>query len=87
MHTSDCENSPVFFRMTTLLDELEDTTDTTNGRVVILPKHKKEAITVGLSKLPIAMATAFTSANIQSAFCDNGMIDEDNQVVPNVKKC
>jgi hypothetical protein len=46
---------------------------------------KKQAITVGLSKLPIAMTTAFTSANIQSAFCDNGMIDPDNQVIPSVR--
>jgi hypothetical protein len=31
------------------------------------------------------MATAFTSSNIQSAFRDNGMIDEKNHVIPNVK--
>jgi hypothetical protein len=85
MHTSDSENSPIFFRISTLLNDLEDTTDASNGRVVLLPKHKKDAITVGLSKLPIAMASAFTSSNIQSAFRDNGMIDESNQVIPNVE--
>ena len=85
MHSSDSENSPIFFRISTLLNDLEDMTDRSNGRVVVLPKHKKDAITVGLSKLPIAMASAFTTANIQSAFRDNGMIDECNQVIPNVK--
>ena len=44
---------------------------------------KKVAITVGL--LPITMATALTSVNIQSAFCDNGMIDYENQVISNTR--
>ena len=31
------------------------------------------------------MASAFTTTKIQSAFRDNGMIDQCNQVIPNVK--
>ena len=85
MENADSENSPVFFRVSAILDKLEDTKDPSNGSIVILPKHKKLALTIGLSKLPIAMATAFTSSNIQSAFRDNGMIDEKNHVIPNVK--
>ena len=85
MHNTNSENSPIFYRISSLLDELEDISDPSNGRIVILPTHKKVAITVGLSKLPVAMATAFTSANIQSAFRDNGMIDCENQVIPNTK--
>ena len=85
MHTTNSENSPIFYRISSLLDDLEDISDPSNDRVVILPKHKKVALTVGLSKLPIAMATAFTSSNIQSAFRDNGMIDVENQVIPNIK--
>ena len=85
MHNTDSENSPIFFRISALLNDLEDMSDPSNRRIVLLPKHKKVAITVGLSKLPTAMASAFTTTNIQSAFRDNGMIDQCNQVIPNVK--
>ena len=84
MPAAQSENSPVFFRITNTLNELEDDSDETNGRVVILPVHKKNAITIGLSKMPIAMSTAYTSSNIQSAFRDNGQLDYTNFAMPNV---
>ena len=79
----ESENSPVYFRISNILKELEDTSDATNKRNVILPLHKKNAILIGLSKLPIAMASAFTSHNIQSAFKDNGQLDPINFAIPN----
>jgi hypothetical protein len=79
------ETSPVFHRLTSLFKDLESTLDKGNGHVVLLPSHKKNAIIVGLSKLPIAMASAFTSDIIQSAFRDNGQIDEENEVMPSLK--
>ena len=85
MPSSCSETSPVFHRLTNLFQDLEKTSDKGNGRVVLLPTHKKNAIIVGLSKLPIAMASAFTLDIIQSAFCDNGMLDQVNEVMPCLK--
>ena len=79
------ENSPIYLRLTKALNELETPSVPGCGRVVILPKHKRSAIIVGLSKLPIAMTTSFTSPIIQSAFRDNGQLDAENQAMPNVK--
>ena len=47
--------------------------------------NKKNAIIVGLSKLPSAVDTAYSAPIIKSAFRDNGQIDESNEVMPNEK--
>ena len=86
MTPSNTETSAVYHRLSKMLENLQDLSDPNNGRVVILPLHKKQAIIVGLSKLPVAMSTACTSEIIQSAFRDNGQLDNDNEVVPNIAK-
>ena len=85
MSPSNSETSAVYYRLTREIENLQDTSDVNNGRVVLLPLHKKQSIIVGLSKLPIAMSTACTTEIIQSAFRDNGQLDGDNGVIPNIK--
>ena len=86
MSPTNSENSAVYHRLTRMINDLQDTTDRSNRQIVILPLHKRQAIIIGLSKLPVAMASAFTTEIIQSAFRDNGQIDTDNGVIPNIDK-
>ena len=76
---------PLFIRLTGVLEQLEHLATPDCRHVVILPTHKKNAIVVGLSKLPTAMGTAYSAPNIKSAFRDIGQIDETNEVIPNEK--
>ena len=88
MRKMPCEtvsNTPLYTRINNKLSTLEDQSDPENQDIVILPTHKKNAILEGLSKLPAAMATSYTSSNIKSAFRDNGQIDETNGCVPSLK--
>ena len=49
-------SSPLYCLLNDLLDDLEDPTDPNYTRIVILPKHKKDALLAGLSKLPKAIS-------------------------------
>ena len=86
MSPSNTETSAVYCRLTKIIENLQDVSDPNNGRIVLLPLHKKQAIVVGLSKLPIAMSTACTTEIIQSAFRDNGQLDAENGVMPDITK-
>ena len=77
--------SPIYQRILDALNDLTSPNVADPGRVLILPSHKKKAIISALSKLPAAMGAAFTPNNIISAFEDNGQIDREERVVPNVQ--
>ena len=85
MPTANYENSPLFFRLTKIINDLEKSSNPEDRDIVCLPTHKKNALIVGLSKLPVAMTSSFTSPIIQSAFRDNGQLDPENGAIPNVK--
>ena len=85
MPSAQYENTAIYHRLTKSMNQLESDTDPNSKRVVKLPAHKKNAIIVGLSKLPIAMSTSFTSPVIQSAFVDNGQLDATNSAIPNIE--
>ena len=78
-------SSPLFIRLTDILTKLETRQSSDSNRIVVLPLHKKNAIIVGLSKLPSAMENAFSSSIIKSAFRDNGQLDDVNEVLPSMK--
>ena len=85
MPTESITVSPVFYRITQKLKELECPKSNDERRVVKLSTHKKKAIIAGISKLPVAMSAAFKEGHIQSAFKATGHIDEEG-ILPSVDK-
>ena len=84
MPTESVTVSPIFFRITEGLKDLENPTSLDECRVVKLAPHKKKAIIAGVSKLPVAMSTAFKEGHIQSAFRATGHIDKEG-ILPSVE--
>ena len=58
-----------------------------DGDAVLLPSHKKKAIILTLSKLPIAASRAYSDHVIKKAFMLNGQLDLENQLVPCLENC
>ena len=58
-----------------------------DGDAVLLPSHKKKAIILTLSKLPIATSRAYSDHVIKKAFMLNGQLDLENQLVPCLENC
>ena len=77
-------NSPLFSCIQDMFTELEIVSNPDKTDVVILPVHKK-AILAGLSKLPSAMGSSFTPEIIMQAFKNNGQIDEEEGVIPDIE--
>ena len=79
-------HSPIYQRIVDALDELGSPTLPENRkRIVRLESHKRKAIIATLSKLPSAMASAFSPSIVTSAFEDNGQIDRLEGVIPSIK--
>ena len=52
-----------------------------------LPSHKKKAILLTLSKLPIASSRAYSDHIIKKAFLINGQLDVNHNLVPSLSNC
>ena len=77
--------SPVYQRIVDALNECASPIDNNSEKIVRLETHKRKAIIAALSKLPSAMAAAFSPSIVISAFEDNGQIDRLDGVLPSIK--
>ena len=77
--------SPVYQRIIDALNECANPVDKQSTKIVRLEGHKKKAIIAALSKLPSAMAAAFSPSIVMSAFEDNGQIDRLEGVIPSIE--
>ena len=78
-------NSSVFCHLEEMFQRLDSATG--NDERLHLPCHKKKAILLTLSKLPIASSRAYSNHIIKKAFLLNGQLDIDHKLVPSLDNC
>ena len=83
-NTPHVSNNGVYFALEKEINALINNSRDATGRVLNLLKHKKKAILMTVSKLPIAAARAYSSENICKAFMRNGQVDIEMKLVPNL---